>query len=81
MTLGNICINTCNSSNVAWYLSDKCRNVKDLITSFFDTGIDACLQILCTFNGKRSNFLEELFILKRFQQCHCPLDAAWSLPQ
>ena len=64
MTLGNLCINTYNSSNVAWCLSGKRRNVKDLITSFFNTGIDVCLQILCTFNRKRSNFFQEFFILR-----------------
>ena len=41
MTLGNLCINTCNSSNVAWCLSGRRRNIRDLITSFF-LGIDVC---------------------------------------
>ena len=41
MTLGNLCINTCNSSNVALCLSGRRRNVNDLIISCFNTGIDA----------------------------------------
>ena len=60
MTLTNLCINRCNSSKVAWCLSGKRRNDKDLITSFFNV----CFRILCTFNGKRSNFFQEFFILR-----------------
>ena len=40
MTLENLCINTCNSSNVDWCLSGRRRNVNDLIISCFNTGID-----------------------------------------
>ena len=40
MTLWNFCINICNWSSVAWCLPGKQRNVKDLITSFCNTGIN-----------------------------------------
>ena len=42
ITLGNLCFNTCNLSNLTWCLSGRRRNVKNLITPFFDTGIDDC---------------------------------------
>ena len=40
MTPGNLCINTCNLSSVAWFLLVRGRNVKDLITLVFGTGTD-----------------------------------------
>ena len=40
------------------------KAAKDIITSFFKTGINACLQILCTFNEKSSNFFRGFFVLR-----------------
>ena len=61
MTLESLCVNTCNSSNIVWYLLGR-RNVKGLITSFLNTGIDVCkyfeqsLKKALTLNSKNSMY-------------------------
>ena len=40
VTLGNLCISRCNSSNVAWCPSDRVCSFNHII--FFNTAIDVC---------------------------------------
>ena len=67
-TWKNLCI---NSSNVAWYRSGRRGNVKDLITSFFNAGIDVCKYFVYLMK-KSSNFLQEFFVLRGFYDVIVP---------